>query len=938
MKYCPKCSLENAEGQKFCSGCGASLQGDLEKLLESLGLGMHWSLFERNDLKTIKDLRLLDDQNFSELGIPYGDTVRIRRALESSGPQVVATSVVEESPLARLKTKASQGDLDSMFELGELHVEGSNGVDKDFIEAAAWYRKAAEKGHANAQYKYGEALYYGRGVEEDERESAKWLRMAIRQGHENAKSEYNERLEEECFAYLLDSAEQGNGESQYRLGCLFYHGEQGHPVDKSQAASWFRKASAQGIAAAQFILGSMNFSGDGIRQDPAEGRRLVAAAAAQGYAEAMELLHTIEAPAAPPGQSAPSATTQVPVKVVIPWKVIAFGVVLFLAAGVGVALLIGNQAKKAPTDPPNQSNLAENSSATHADGSLKGQGVAKASPTQSDQEKLKLIEQGIQNDDRSIELLKPDGEYDSNCSKLKTGLAVLIQDLETHMTGAVYTSEQLSELTRRLNVARQCDAELRAEINGIAEQRVVFFKDKEKLVSVRGRLLAGDNQGMDQLAQDLLKQQQTQKEVLAQLSSRSQVLLPKIAELFSLEPVNPGAVRDKTISAKEDATEKKPESGNSDSASTASEPLKSSPPVMTRVDGGTLPQSSKLGELKVPAFFISKTELSWEEWKSVRDWSSEHGYDIGQAGAASGPRHPVRNVSWYEAVKWCNAKSEQQGLHPVYTVGGEVYRKGELTPFFDRAADGYRLPTESEWEWTARGGNQSRGYRFSGSDNADDVAWHWDNSSGSEVDIYQGRGTWPVAQKKPNELGIYDMSGNVWEWCWDQVHGSYRAIRGGRWSFPAERCSVDYRENYGVPGGHADHYGFRIVRSQGSQEVSGNNSLQSAVLLYLKALERKDPASVLESLAERVDYYGAGIVPKKTAFEDIKGDWKRYSEYRSSISEFHQIDQRTCEFVYDYSLYQGDRKREGKLFMTVGFTDQRPPKISLIKAKTLSAR
>jgi len=276
------------------------LQGDLEKLLDSLGLGIHWPLFEKNDLKTIEELRLLDDQNFNELGIPYGDKIRIRKALESSSEQVAPPPLVEESPLDRLKSKAAQGDLDSMFELGELHADGFEGAAGDFTEAAVWYRKAAEKGHSNAQYKYGEALYYGRGVEEDERESAKWLRQATRQGHEDAKREYNERLEEGRFAYLLDSAESGNGESQYRLGCLFYQGEKGHPVDKAQAAVWLRKASAQGIAAAQFLLGFMNLSGDGIRQDPVEGKRLLTAAAAQGYAQALELLRTLEAPAVAP--------------------------------------------------------------------------------------------------------------------------------------------------------------------------------------------------------------------------------------------------------------------------------------------------------------------------------------------------------------------------------------------------------------------------------------------------------------------------------------------------------------------------------------------------------------------------------------------------------------------------------------------------------------
>lgn len=313
MKSCPKCVAKNDDAQKFCSGCGTSLQGDLQNLLESLGLGTHWPLFEKNDLKTIEDLRLLDDQNFNELGIPYGDKIRIRKAMESTTGQVAAPPPVEESPLDRLKSRAAQGDLDSMYELGELHSEGLDGVEVDFTVAASWYRKAAEGGHAASQYKYGEALYYGRGVEEDERESAKWLRMAIRQGHENAKSEYNERLEEGRFAYLLDSAEQGNGDSQYRLGCLFYQGEQGHPIDKADAASWFREASGQGVAAAQYMLGTMCLQGDGIRQDRAEGRRLIEAAAAQGYAEAAELLLGLEPSApsvAPVTASTPPAQAQ----------------------------------------------------------------------------------------------------------------------------------------------------------------------------------------------------------------------------------------------------------------------------------------------------------------------------------------------------------------------------------------------------------------------------------------------------------------------------------------------------------------------------------------------------------------------------------------------------------------------------------------------------
>jgi TPR repeat protein len=365
MKICPECSAENADGQKFCSGCGISLQTDLERLLESLGLGMLCSLFEKNDLKTIDDLRLLQDQNFNELGIPYGDKIRIKKALEASVHKEVPVPIVVESPLDRAKTRAMQGDVSAMYEVGEIYSEGSDEVEEDPVEAASWYRKAAEKGHSDGQYRYGDALYYGRGVAEDEKESARWLRLSSRQGHSGAKDSYNARLEEGRFAYLLDSAEQGNADSQYRLGSLFYHGEQGHPVDKAQAASWFRKSAAQGLAAAQYLLGSMYLRGDGIRQDPIDGKRLIEAAAAQGYPEAVELLKTLQAqassPASPPAsattstQQQPSSQVEVPKKKgKLVWQAVV-GIVFTLFVIVKIVALIIPDEKKTESSSGSQS-------------------------------------------------------------------------------------------------------------------------------------------------------------------------------------------------------------------------------------------------------------------------------------------------------------------------------------------------------------------------------------------------------------------------------------------------------------------------------------------------------------------------------------------------------------------------------------------------------
>ena len=195
-------------------------------------------------------------------------------------------------------------------------------------------------------------------------------------------------------------------------------------------------------------------------------------------------------------------------------------------------------------------------------------------------------------------------------------------------------------------------------------------------------------------------------------------------------------------------------------------------------------------------FYVGKYPVTQALWESVMDSNPSY---------FRGTNRPVESVSWFECVKFCNKLSELEGKETVYIIDGENVN-------CDWKANGYRLLTEAEWEYCARANQETL---YSGSNNPNEVAWYSKNS---------GKETHPVGKKKPNGFGLYDMSGNVWEWCWDwwgdystenqsdptgKSTGSYRVGRGGGWGVDPRDLRVSSRSRFG-PAFRSYGLGFRL--------------------------------------------------------------------------------------------------------------------------------
>jgi formylglycine-generating enzyme required for sulfatase activity len=242
----------------------------------------------------------------------------------------------------------------------------------------------------------------------------------------------------------------------------------------------------------------------------------------------------------------------------------------------------------------------------------------------------------------------------------------------------------------------------------------------------------------------------------------------------------------------------------------------------------------------VSQFYMGKNEVTKAEWDEVRTWAISNGYTNLRAGAGKASNHPVQSVNWFDIVKWCNARSQKEGLTPCYTVSGAVMKTGTTAPEMNWTANGYRLPTEAEWERAARGGVS--GKRF---------PWGTDTISHSQANYYASRSysydasgpvqnfhptyltgstpyTSPVGSFAANGYGLHDMAGNVFEWCWDwygastyvngatdprgAASGTDRVARGGSWGTIASECRAADR-SYGNPANSGESLGYRVARS-----------------------------------------------------------------------------------------------------------------------------
>jgi sulfatase modifying factor 1 len=245
-------------------------------------------------------------------------------------------------------------------------------------------------------------------------------------------------------------------------------------------------------------------------------------------------------------------------------------------------------------------------------------------------------------------------------------------------------------------------------------------------------------------------------------------------------------------------------------------------PQLASIPGGRLElrdaRTQSIRQVELAAFELGVTPVTAAEFGG----SAATGAGAGaSSGAAAVPAHPV---TWFDAVSWCNAASERAGLQLAYEVSGRRVR-------WEVAADGFRLPTEAEWEWASRAGTSTPTYGPLA-----EIAW----TAADGVD-----GPQDVGGKVPNAFGLYDTIGNVWEWCWDYAdtarYADYPSLRGGGWADREWNCRASVRRG-SAPDAVLEDVGFRVARcavGSGATETGATETIAGAAQGWSAAADRQ---------------------------------------------------------------------------------------------------